>query len=127
MEKRRHRSHQRERIYEYLIQSSEHPSAETIHNDLRREFPGLSLGTVYRNLKLLEELGSVRRAASFQGTERYDAICEDHPHFLCECCGMLQDLEHVGAEVLKPVLRLQDGFVLKKLNVTVVGLCPNCI
>jgi len=84
MEKKLRHSHQRERIYEYLTRSCEHPSAEMVYNDLRPEIPGLSLGTVYRNLKLLEELGKIRRVTSHQGTERYDAICGDHAHFLCQ-------------------------------------------
>ena len=73
-------SHQREQIYNYLLHTCEHPSAETIYASLKPQIPDLSLGTVYRNLKLLEELGKVRRVTSFQGSERYDAICGDHAH-----------------------------------------------
>ena len=126
MEKKLRYSHQRERIYEYLTQSPEHPSAEMVYNDLRPELPGLSLGTVYRNLKLLEELGKVRRVTSFQGTERYDACCGDHAHFLCESCGMLHDLSAANTEALRSAIELEPGFTLTKLDLTVTGRCPNC-
>ena len=126
MEKKLRHSHQRERIYEYLLASHEHPSAEMVYNDLRPEIPGLSLGTVYRNLKLLEELGKVRRVASFQGTERYDACCGDHAHFLCERCGLLQDLGAARADALRDAITLDEGFTVTKLDVTVTGRCPNC-
>lgn len=126
MEKKLRRSHQRDRIYEYLTQSREHPSAETIYSDLRPEIPGLSLGTVYRNLKLLEELGKIRRVTSHQGTERYDAICGDHAHFLCQRCGRLHDLSGVSSEALRAAIRLEDGSTITKLDITVTGICPNC-
>ena len=126
MEKKLRHSRQRDRIYEYLLESKEHPSAETVYNDLRPEIPGLSLGTVYRNLKLLEELGRVRRVTSFQGTERYDACCGDHAHFLCQRCGLLHDLGGANAEAIRSAISLEEGYRLSKLDVTVTGLCPNC-
>ena len=126
MEKKLRYSHQRERIYQYLCSSPEHPSAEMVFNDLRPEIPGLSLGTVYRNLKLLEELGKVRRVASFQGVERYDACCGDHAHFLCEKCGLVHDLGSANTEAIRSAITLEDGCTLSKLDLTVTGRCPNC-
>lgn len=126
MEKKLRHSRQRERIYEYLMASEDHPSAEMVYNDLRPEIPGLSLGTVYRNLKLLEELGKVRRVASFQGSERYDACCGDHAHFLCEKCGLLHDLGCANTNAIREAIVLDEGFTLSKLDLTVTGICPNC-
>lgn len=126
MEKKLRHSHQRERIYEYLTQSCEHPSAEMVYNDLRPEIPGLSLGTVYRNLKLLEELGKIRRVTSYQGTERYDAICGDHAHFLCQRCGMLQDLSCADSLQIRQAIHLKGGYTVSKLDITITGICPNC-
>ena len=126
MEKKLRYSRQREMIYQYLLTSEEHPSAETVYNDLKPEMPELSLGTVYRNLKLLEELGKVRRVTSFQGTERYDACCGDHTHFLCQRCGMLHDVPTVSTEALRAAITLEDGYQLNKLDLTITGICPAC-
>lgn len=126
MEKKLRHSKQRDRIYEYLCTSKEHPSAEMVYNDLRPEIPGLSLGTVYRNLKLLEELGQVRRVTTYQGTERYDACCGDHAHFLCQRCGLLHDLGGANSAAIRDAIVLEEGFTLTKLDLTVTGLCPNC-
>ena len=126
MEKKLRYSRQRERIYEYLCQSEAHPSAEMVYNDLRPEIPGLSLGTVYRNLKLLEELGKIRRVISHEGTERYDACCGDHAHFLCQSCGLLQDLGYGNAQTLRQAIQLDEGYSLTRMDLTVTGICPNC-
>ena len=126
MEKKLRRSYQRERIYEYLSRSCEHPSAETVYNALRPEIPGLSLGTVYRNLRLLEELGMVRRVTAVQGGERYDAICRDHLHFYCNGCGTLHDVQDIDAEEIRAAIPLEGGYRFDKLELTITGLCPDC-
>ena len=126
MEKKLRYSHQRERIYQYLMDTKEHPSAEMLYEALRGEIPGLSLGTVYRNLKLLEELGKVRRVISYQGTERYDACCDDHVHFLCQKCGCIQDVMNVDTDSIRQSILLGDEFQLSRLDLTVTGLCPGC-
>ena len=119
-------SRQRERIYEYLISAKEHPSAEMIHSDLREEAPDLSLGTVYRNLKLLEDMGKVRRISISQGPDRYDAVCCDHVHFICQNCGELQDLEGIDPQQLLNDLPVDHRYQPFHLDLTLTGLCPRC-
>ena len=126
MEKKLRHSHQRDRIYQYLCQSTLHPSAETVYQDLKPEIPGLSLGTVYRNLKLLEELGRVRRATTYDGSERYDAICENHAHFICETCGSIRDIPEVDSGQIRDGLELKDGYRVSKLDMILTGTCPAC-
>lgn len=126
MEKKLRHSHQRESIYRYLLATKEHPSAEMIFTALREEIPGLSLGTVYRNLKLLEDLGKVRRVASLNNTERYDAICGDHVHFLCTGCGRVSDVMGADADALRKTISLQPGCRIAKFDLTLTGLCPKC-
>ena len=126
MEKKLRYSRQREMIYHFLLTSTEHPSAEMVYQGLRDEIEGLSLGTVYRNLKLLEELGKVRRVTSYQGTERYDACCGDHVHFLCCGCGKLQDVPDADIDKIRSAVPLDGACQLKKLDLTLTGLCPAC-
>lgn len=127
MEKKLRYSHQREMIYQYLLATKEHPSAEMIYNDLREEIQGLSLGTVYRNLKLLEELGKVRRVASFQNVERYDAVCGDHVHFLCTGCGCVSDVMDANADALRKSIPLSNSYRIEKFDLTLTGRCPQCM
>ena len=119
-------SRQREKIYDYLVETTEHPTAEMIHTALREEIPGLSLGTVYRNLNLLEELGKVRRVTSLQGNERYDAICHDHAHFVCQSCGSIRDLHGVDPAKIQENISLDAGYCLSRLDMIITGHCPQC-
>lgn len=125
-EKKLRYSRQREMIYQYLLGTKAHPSAEMIYEDLKGEITGLSLATVYRNLKLLEDLGKVRRVASYQGTERYDANCGDHVHFLCQSCGCIHDVDTADSSAIRASICLGEGFRLSKLDLTLTGTCPEC-
>ena len=118
--------HKRDAILDCLRQSKAHPSAEMIYTDLKEEHPELSLGTVYRHLKLLEELGKVRRVTTHQGNDRYDAICGDHAHFVCQGCGAILDLDGVDPESLRENLPLDEGYRLGRVDLLVTGHCPNC-
>ena len=120
-------SRQRERICQYLTEAKDHPTAEMIYTALREELPELSLGTVYRNLKLLEELGKVRKVTNLRGNERYDAICGDHIHFICEDCGTITDLSGADAAKILENIPREDGYRFSKLDMMITGRCPNCM
>lgn len=121
-EKKMRNSATRNSIYEYLCDTKEHPSAEMIYIDLKQDNPGLSLGTVYRNLKQLEELGKIIRVANIDNKERYDANCSVHLHFACEECGRVIDLMNANTETAKAACGLPGGIRLR----TIYGICEAC-
>src|SRR5262245_30911755 len=87
-----HRStRQRRLIYEAVVSTDSHPTAEWVYAAVRRAMPRVSLGTVYRNLALLVAEGRLKAWAR-GGSTRYDADVTAHDHFFCESCGGLQDL-----------------------------------
>ena len=66
-------SRQREAVLENLRARYDHPTADMIYTDLKKSFPNLSLGTVYRNLAVLCEAGTILKiGTSGDGKERYD-------------------------------------------------------
>jgi Fur family peroxide stress response transcriptional regulator len=94
------RSRQRERILETLRGTKSHPTATWVYDELKREFPDLSLGTVYRNLGILRDQGLVRVLQSGSTFDRFDADTSAHYHFICESCGRVDDVPmHAMAEL----------------------------
>ena len=67
-------SRQREAIVQYLTGRTDHPSAETVYQALRQTHPNISLGTVYRNLGVLEENGQLMRIPMDNGSDRFDPM-----------------------------------------------------
>lgn len=119
-------SRQREEIYQYLLASEEHPSAEMIYQDLRKRMTNLSLATVYRNLRVLEELGQVRRVNTPQSMERYDAHCQPHPHFICTVCGRVLDLPKQLLQTVGDTKELENCQV-QWISLSFGGMCAQCM
>ena len=126
-EKKMRYSRQREMIYEYLLSTEEHPTAEMIYDALKADMPALSLGTVYRNLKVLEELGKISRVNSYSDTERYDACISDHAHFLCTNCGSLRDIHDINRDMVRNSVTLPENYQVSNFALTIRGLCPKCM
>lgn len=59
-------SRQRESIKEFLRSRTDHPTADTVYENLRQIYPNISLGTVYRNLSLLSDIGEIRKLTNFR-------------------------------------------------------------
>ena len=66
------RSKQRESIKKFLISRYDHPTAETVYMNIKEEFPNISLGTVYRNLSLLADIGEIQKLSTGIGPDRFD-------------------------------------------------------
>ena len=115
----------RDKIYEYLCGTKAHPSANMIYNDLKPSIPKLSLGTVYTNLKLFEDLGQVIRVANVNGSERYDADTSEHVHFVCDECGAVIDI--MDADIKKAKKACQAGQAkIKNIQIVLHGTCERC-
>lgn len=83
---------QRLAIYNELADSKSHPDAKTVYERLRNRVPGLSLDTVYRNLRLFEKHGFINRLGSAYDGDRFDADTSTHWHFVCRRCGKIDDI-----------------------------------
>ena len=76
------RSKQRESIKKFLISRYDHPTAETVYMNIKEEFPNISLGTVYRNLSLLADIGEIQKLSTGIGPDRFDGNPKPHYHFM---------------------------------------------
>jgi Fur family transcriptional regulator, peroxide stress response regulator len=88
-------THQRMEIHRELAATLEHPDAETIYRRVRRRIPAISLDTVYRTLRLLEEKRMITRVGGVGERTRFDSNTERHPHFVCTECGTVSDVEGI--------------------------------
>ena len=85
-------SRQRASIKEYLMNTHEHPTADTVYLHVKKEFPNISLGTVYRNLNLLADMGEITKIPTPDGGDRFDGDIHPHYHVVCTSCGKVIDL-----------------------------------
>lgn len=122
-------SRQREAIATALRARCDHPTAETLYHSLRKTHPNISLGTVYRNLALLENRGEALRIRNQDGPDRYDGATTPHDHLHCRRCGALVDLMDMGELVNMDAAKeaaAHRGVKLESRQLSFVGLCRDC-
>ncbi len=119
-------TNQRRRILEVVRRAESHPTAEWVYQKVRRRLPRVSLGTVYRNLKLLAEEGLIRELDN-RGFGRYDGNTARHDHFTCQRCGRIFDLEARLDPFLRRRIRARTGFVVTHHRIEFYGLCSSCV
>jgi Fe2+ or Zn2+ uptake regulation protein len=111
--------------YEAVAAAADHPSADQVLERVRHSLPRVSLGTIYRNLDKLRDLGRLRVLQLAGGSAHYDAMMEPHDHFVCEACGAVADLE--PDRINRQGRKLERaGLVVRWQTTAVYGLCRSC-
>ncbi|MBD5551739.1 MAG: transcriptional repressor [Lachnospiraceae bacterium] len=119
-------SRQREVIKENLMHREDHPTADMVYMDVRETFPNISLGTVYRNLQLLTDLGEIQKLNVGDGVDHFDAKTFPHYHFICSECGSVIDLQMDNIDTIKDIAGVNfDGQIAGHITYF-YGVCGNC-
>jgi len=106
----RRRSLQRERILEIIRGSTDHPSAHMVYTLLKEEMPAVSLGNVYRNIRILTEEGRLA----------------PHYHFICEKCGKVEDFPLPVQEDIVQSAQKQTCHTILGHTIQFTGICKEC-
>ena len=89
--------------------------------------PGTTPSTVYRTLRVLEELGVVRHAHGRDGREEFHVRPgSDHGHLHCAHCGASWEIDPVDAKATVHSFDARFGFEIDLSHLTVVGRCADC-
>jgi len=120
-------SRQREAIKEYLMNTKEHPTADTVYMNIRSTYPNISLGTVYRNLNLLAEQGEVLKINCQDGCDRFDGNPNLHYHFLCNTCGKVLDIEMEPIEHINVIAGAKFSGKVQGHVTFFYGQCHDCL
>ncbi len=119
-------SKQREALLRLLKSTRSHPSADWLYAELRKEFPNISLGTVYRHLALLADNGSILRISSGSGKEHFDGFTDKHYHFVCRQCDSICDISLPEAQKLNEAVENSLGVKVDDHSLVFYGICSSC-
>ena len=119
-------SRQREEIIKVLRSTYTHPTAAWVYSRVKEVIPNISLGTVYRNLSLLSDIGEIQKLSTGIGPDRFDGNPALHYHFICKHCGSVLDLSVDGLDHIN-VLANQgfDGEIEGHITYF-YGKCADC-
>ena len=117
---------QRLAILKLLRGNLNHPTAEKIYNELLKEYPAISLKTVYDTLERFTEAGMVRKLDIDQRKMRFDACMNHHDHFHCRVCDNVYDI--ISSEQMDTVKnnKVIEGHHIDTTSVNLKGVCKYC-
>ena len=119
-------SRQRDAIRDNLMHRYDHPTAETVYMDIKEDFPNISLGTVYRNLSLLSDLGEIQKISTGAGPDRFDGNPKPHCHFQCRSCYGVLDISFEHMDTLNSHVSQNFPGMIEGCRMQFYGLCPDC-
>ena len=117
---------QRLAVYNYLMNTTAHPSADAIYTDIHIQYPTMSLATVYKALKTLVEVGLVQEINVGEGNFRYDGNSSPHPHLQCLKCGKVDDFNELILDNLNSLAQANTDYKIVSNKVYFYGYCKNC-
>lgn len=116
---------QRRHVYGVLLEKRNHPTADEVFMEVKRDMPEISLATVYNCLDTLVQCGLVRQVVHERGATRYCSNTTEHHHFYCDKCGGTYDITPDPA-VVNLSLKVPSGFKVRHFEIVFQGLCPKC-
>jgi len=103
-----------------------HLTAGEIFERVRRRYPTIAYGTVYRSLHLLVQHGLIQELTFADQASRFDARVDRHDHVHCTGCGLILDVDVPVALIARHVASEQSGFDVVSHHTVFAGLCPQC-
>lgn len=113
-------------IVHKTVQELDHPNAESVYQKITQEYPDMGLSTVYRNINILVEEGSLLRLAVPGQADRYDGQVTPHYHFLCDVCHRIYDVYNDDYDVLNAALDRATCHHVRRHGILLQGVCRHC-
>jgi len=104
----------------------DHPHAEQIFREVRRQLPTISFNTVYKTLETLCHHGLLIKINPLHEVARYDIRTENHAHLICRQCHHIVDLAWEPPALDPLPFAVPPGFAVENQSVIFWGQCPRC-
>ena len=121
----RRNSRQRELVLDAVQCLKCHPTANQVYAYVHEKDDHVSMGTVYRNLNLLEETGDII-SIEVPGGNRFDRRCDPHAHVICCSCGVVCDAMVEHDHTVDGMAERQTGYIITRHETLFYGICPSC-
>lgn len=117
---------QRQIILEELGKVTSHPTANEVYDMVRRRLPRIGLGTVYRNLELMADIGIILKLEVGGTQKRFDATVEPHYHIRCSNCGKVNDVHMAIQEQINQMAEEASDYRILGHHIEFSGICKDC-
>ncbi len=112
-------------ILKYVLEKRTHHTAESVYEGIRKEYPAISLATVYNTLKMLSKEGILVQLNISEGKVYYDSNVHEHSHFLCTECDKIEDVNFICKDAYS--LKEVNGNKIDYFHIYFYGICKDCL
>lgn len=113
----------RRALLEAMLELGDHFTAE----QLSAAAPAVGRATVFRTLRLLQDLGSICLVVLDDGTSEYRlAEAGHHHHLVCSSCGRVSDIAGCDLTGLLRTVSEDTGFEVEAHRLELYGRCAEC-
>jgi len=118
---------QRKKILEVIKNTNNHPKADWVYDQVKKEIPNISLGTIYRNLNYLVKKEKIKKLNFGSSSSRYEGNSGLHYHFRCKECGKLFNI-NIDIGNLKSInkIKKESKFDIGYHRLEFYGICSDC-
>ena len=116
---------QRVGILSLMFQAG-HISVEDLYERIKKEFPSISLATLYKNINAMSEKGLIKEVKVPHSKNVYEITKEKHAHLLCNKCHAFMDVDVELTPIIKEATT-KSHFQIQESDVVFSGLCPKCV
>jgi Fur family ferric uptake transcriptional regulator len=118
---------QRRLLLQLIRDTGGHVDAKELYRRASSTDESISLATVYRSLRLFQELGLVEERRFGQSSHYYEIRQPaEHQHFVCRVCGKIIEFQNPLIEQLIGTLQAEQGFSVTKAELYLEGYCHEC-
>lgn len=117
-------TYQRLLIFKALQQSDNHPTAEEVFSLVKKEYPAISLATVYKTLETFAEHKIIDKVTQLHDLARFDRNTNPHHHLICVHCRKIVDVHEPQLNQLNAPHH--DGFLVHGYRIQFEGVCEAC-
>ncbi|WP_169081926.1 Fur family transcriptional regulator [Paenibacillus sp. PL91] len=116
---------QRKTLAKLFSETQGYLAPKEVYEYMGRSYTGLSFDTVYRNLRVMEELGVLEQVI-FEDGGKFKLHCREndhHHHMICLQCGMTYPITFCPMEQTN----VPEDFRVVKHKFEVFGYCKECV
>ncbi|MDR0540304.1 MAG: transcriptional repressor [Spirochaetaceae bacterium] len=128
----RRKTKQRDSVFDAVMKLN-HPTAQELYDYIVQQkktgpfSKKISMGTVYRNLQILEETGKLTPVYSDPLVVHYDARLDPHYHVQCKKCGSVYDMPMDYLNALNKMAQETCNWTVESHSLAFMGVCPDCL
>jgi len=108
-----------------MLEEYGHLNVDELYNKMLKEFPSISLATIYKNINQMINNAIIQEVKLPQTKSVYELIKEPHLHIICNVCLKVEDII-IGTDKIIEEAEKVSGYKIDDSFITLKGVCPSC-